>query len=38
MDKENVVNEAPGLSAPIAGKKIFFVRHGKTEWNNLFRY
>ena len=33
-----MVNEAPGLSAPIAGKKIFFVRHGKTEWNNLFRY
>ena len=38
MDKKNMINEAPGLSAPIAGKKIFFVRHGKTEWNNLFRY
>ena len=31
-------NVAPGLSAPIGGKKIFFVRHGKTEWNNQLRY
>ncbi len=38
MNNKNEVNEAPGLSAPITGKKIFFVRHGKTEWNNQFRY
>lgn len=31
-------DEAPGLSAPENGRKIYFVRHGKTEWNNLFRY
>lgn len=32
------IDEAPGLSAPEGGKKIYFVRHGKTEWNNQFRY
>ena len=29
---------APGLSAPGAGKTIYFVRHGKTDWNDQFRY
>lgn len=32
------IDEAPGLSAPEGGRKIYFVRHGKTEWNNQFRY
>lgn len=32
------IDEAPGLSAPEDGRKIYFVRHGKTEWNNHFRY
>lgn len=37
--KENLCSgDAPGLSAPEAGQKIYFVRHGKTEWNNQFRY
>lgn len=38
MREINNIDEAPGLSAPIEGKKIFFVRHGKTEWNNQLRY
>ncbi|MDO5116531.1 MAG: histidine phosphatase family protein [Synergistaceae bacterium] len=36
--KENMADEAPGLSAPLNGRKIYFVRHGKTDWNNQFRY
>ncbi len=35
---KNNTDEAPGLSAPEGGRKIYFVRHGKTEWNNQFRY
>lgn len=31
-------NTAPGLSAPVGGRMIYFVRHGRTEWNNQFRY
>lgn len=47
MDKNKINNkanetsemdEAPGLSAPINGKKIYLVRHGKTEWNKTLRY
>lgn len=37
LDKKDI-DEAPGLSAPEGGRKIYFVRHGKTEWNNQFRY
>ena len=29
--------EMPGLSAP-GSRKVLLVRHGKTEWNKLFRY
>ena len=29
---------APGLSAPGKGRIIYLIRHGKTEWNNQFRY
>lgn len=37
-DYKKDTDEAPGLSAPEGGRKIYFVRHGKTEWNNQFRY
>lgn len=29
---------APGLSGPAEGRKLFFIRHGRTEWNDQFRY
>lgn len=38
VDYKKDIDEAPGLSAPDGGRKIYFVRHGKTEWNNQFRY
>ena len=31
-------NTAPGLSASPDGRIIYFVRHGRTEWNNQLRY
>lgn len=36
--KMDLKNAAPGLSGPADGKKIFFIRHGRTEWNDQFRY
>lgn len=38
QDDKRGADEAPGLSASEGGRKIYFVRHGKTEWNNQFRY
>ena len=38
MIKREEIDEAPGLSAPIGCRKFYFVRHGKTEWNNQLRY
>ena len=37
LDKKEM-DDAPGLSAPNCGRKLYLVRHGKTEWNNQFRY
>jgi len=34
---DSEIQEMPGLSAS-AGRKVVLVRHGKTEWNKLFRY
>lgn len=31
-------NEAPGLSALACEKRLYFIRHGKTAWNDQFRY
>lgn len=31
-------NAAPGLSASPDGRIIYFVRHGRTEWNDQLRY
>ncbi|MCR5336773.1 MAG: histidine phosphatase family protein [Synergistes sp.] len=31
-------NAAPGLSASAGGRMIYFLRHGRTEWNNQLRY
>lgn len=37
QEKIHTTEEAPGLS-PSAGRRIFLVRHGVTEWNKSFRY
>lgn len=36
-DKADKEVEAPGLASS-SGRRVVFVRHGKTEWNKLFRY
>ena len=38
LENKRETDEAPGLSAPDGERRIYFVRHGKTEWNNQFRY
>lgn len=37
QENKNEREDAPGLAAR-SGKKVYLVRHGKTEWNNHFRY
>ncbi len=37
IDAEQPVKETPGLSQG-ACRRVYFVRHGVTEWNKLYRY
>ena len=38
MNSDSKNEAAPGLSGPSYGKKFFFIRHGRTEWNDQLRY